>query len=320
MQTELKVKDGRYILNGTDVTSIAEVHDNQHISLMGYLGGKNYHSYYGLDGTRWYPYTGVTTILGVVGDKSNLIQWAADKVVEKFGWFKADRGEVAADYNARLNDSMMGAIISFMKLDISSKITFIKDARTNHAKFARSTANLGKKVHEEIESYIKTCIQGDRVAKKAGFHLSIQAQHFVDWAVAHKAKFYESELKLFSKKYWYAGTCDFIAEIDGKMYMGDVKTTNYVYGRSYFAQCAAYRLAYCESRKVDENTFAGSLIVKISRDGEFDPESDIYFSHQYQDDKRYFLAALEVYRQENDQFGTKSFDEKNMIDINKLSK
>lgn len=322
MQGELKVVEDKFFLNGNDVTKIVDFHGDYNVSLMGYLGGRSYHSYFGLDGKRWYPYTGVTTILGVVGDKSNLIQWAADKVVEKFGWSKQAKGELAADYRARLFPVMEKAIEDFKMLSLADCIKYVIDARTNHAKFAKSTANLGKKVHSQIEEYINICIannEGFAFATKLDASLaeSVQSQHFVDWAVAHKVKFYKSELKLFSRKYWYAGTCDFIAEIDGKMYMGDIKTTNYVFGRTYYAQCAAYRLAYCETEKLPENHFAGSVIVKISRDGLFNPDADILYSHQYEDDKRFFLAALEVYRQENGQFGTKSFDEKEMVDLSK---
>ena len=102
-------------------------------------------------------------------------------------------------------------------------------------------------------------------------------------------KFLASEKQVYSQTHFLAGTLDFICEIDGKKYLGDIKTSSGIYGREYFAQCAAYRMM-CEEQ--GETGFAGSVVVRLGKDGSFE---EVY-SMDYENDKKLFLACLEVYR------------------------
>ena len=95
--------------------------------------------------------------------------------------------------------------------------------------------------------------------------------------------------QVYSQTHFLAGTLDFICEIDGKKYLGDIKTSSGIYGREYFAQCAAYRMM-CEER--GETGFEGSVVVRLGKDGSFDE----MYSIDYENDKKLFLACLEVYR------------------------
>lgn len=297
---ELEFKGDKIFFKGTDITSISEKTGKNFIAVMGRAGGKSFHNYFGLDPStnKWYKFTGVTSALDYVGDKNNLMQWYANQVVEQFGWSKQLPDENAEKYNYRMGQEMGQKISEFLSLDLDAQIEFVKKARTAATTYARRTANLGKEVHEEIEKYIKLSIsdyQGVALQRK---HENVQVQHFIDWAVKNKAIFKASELRVHSKSYWYAGTLDLVVELDGSLYLGDIKTTSSVWGRTYFAQCAAYRLAL-EEMYPDTYTFAGSIIIRIGRDGLFNPEEDIHFSQYYDDDKKFFLAGLEIYRQEN---------------------
>lgn len=303
---ELSFEEDKIFFKGIDVTSISERQGKDFVSVMGSAGGKSFHNYFGKDkNDKWYKFTGVTSALDYVGDKSNLMQWYANQVVEQFGWSKQLSDENAATYKLRLFKDISFKILEFIALTIEEKVTFILKARTAASQYTKKTANLGKDVHSDIEAYIKECIKlhkGVAVLDALGGPIhKEQVQHFIDWALKNKVVFKASEHKVHSKKHWYAGTLDIVLEINGDLYLGDIKTTNSIWGRSYFAQCAAYRQALEESYPGRYN-FAGSIIVRIGRDGLFNPDEDVHFSPYYEDDLKYFMAGLEIYRQENNQY------------------
>lgn len=119
-----------------------------------------------------------------------------------------------------------------------------------------------------------------------------QIQNFVDWAMKSKVKFCESEKKIYSKEWFVAGTADFVCEIDGKKYIGDIKTGG-VYDRIPMAQTAAYRFMLEE---MGEKDYVGSCIINIKKDGKFDEAKDVQFSYDYQTDLELFTSALKIYR------------------------
>lgn len=298
---ELKIEGDKYIYKDVDITPIVKKTGDKFLSVMGKAGGKSFHNYFGLDDNgKWYRFTGVTSALDYVGDKNNLMQWYANQVVEQFGWSKQLPEEDAALYKIRLDSDLGRKLQEFDTFSLADKIEFIKKARTAATSFARKTANLGKDVHAEIETIIKNAIKNSegKILPMVTVTQNEQVQHFIGWALKNKVIFKASELEVYSKKHWFAGTCDLVLEIDGSLYVGDIKTTSSIWGRSYFAQCAAYRLAL-EEMYPDKYNFAGSILIRIGRDGLFDPESDIHFSPYYEDDKKFFLAGLEIYRQEN---------------------
>lgn len=301
VKKELKIKGDQYFVGDTNVTPIVEKRGTDFISVMGDINKKEFHDYFGLQGDQWLRMTGVTSILEVVGDKSNLIQWAANMAVSEFGWVKHNKDEPTADYKIRLHKSVSEATTKFLALDFQGVVDFITAARLAHLRYLKKTAGLGKTVHADIEGLIKMAIEfkGGKITDT--IVTNEQVQHFVDWAVENNITFRASEFKVFSRKYWIAGTCDIVMEIDGELYVGDIKTTNHIWGRSYFGQTAAYRLMLEE---MYPNTYdiKGSILINIKRDGLFDPGEDVHFSPYYEEDKKFFFAALEIYRQEHNMY------------------
>ena len=231
------------------------------------------HKYF-LDGK---PMTGVTTILGVIA-KPALIQWAAN---------------MAVDYIAE----HIGDVLTF-PIDKEKTEKFLKEARTAHAKKKTDAGKKGTDVHKEIENIITWALTGNGVIPKeyvisTNYEIEDvakgQIQKFLDWAVGNKVKFLASEKKVYSEKLWYAGTLDFLCEIDGKKYIGDLKTSSGIYGREYFFQCAAYRQA---AEEMGETDFHGSIIVRCGKDGSFETKD----SFDYETDVKGFNAALQLYR------------------------
>lgn len=237
--------------------------------------------------------TGVTTILGAIA-KPNLIDWAAIEA------YKDSIGKSKADIE-----------------------TILIDKTYAHKKRSDSAKDIGKDAHDWVERYIKSKIEGKDEPKldQDTAHICLR---FKTWAEARNVKFIASELSVFSRKYFYAGTFDFVCEIDGKRYLGDFKTSSGIYGREYFAQCAAYRIAIEENGaftqngdRMDLSNITGSIIVRSDKltDSEVQSKNDDTFKkyksnryaktpfevaesvEDYPKDRKYFLGALVVYKE-----------------------
>ena len=220
------------------------------------------HLYY-LDGK---PLTGCTTVLSVIA-KPTLIQWAAN---------------MAVDYIQEIFTSGK---------DLNDDI--FKEARTVHRKKKEKAGSVGTDTHKIIEYLIKFAITNNQGFLSEGVDENKLVENFRKWAIKNKVQFLESEKRMFSKKYWVGGTCDFTCIIDNKKYVGDIKTSNGIYGREPFAQTACYRMMLEE---MGEAGFEGSIIINIKKNGIFNENEDVHLSLYYKDDLELFLAALKIYR------------------------
>lgn len=237
--------------------------------------------------------TGVTTILGAIA-KPNLIDWAATEA------YKDSIGRSKSEIEQILLDK-----------------TYAHKRRSDSAK------DIGKDAHDWVERYIKSKIEGTK-EPEIDDSTSHICRRFRAWAENKNVKFIASELSVFSRKYFYAGTFDFVCEIDGKRYLGDFKTSSGIYGREYFAQCAAYRIAIEENgaftqdgTRMDLSNITGSLIVRSDKltDEEVQAKNDVQYKKyksnkydksafevaesvdDYSKDAKYFLGALVVYKE-----------------------
>lgn len=248
--------------------------DNEEHTLVFNPEAKGSQPRYTIDGKRA---TGVTTILGAIA-KPALIDWSAKSAYE-------DCGE--HDYS---------------KDDIK---TIIKNKDYAHKKKSGDAMDIGTLAHADVERYIRW-----KMGETESFTINPETekivQPFIDWAegrVDIKAKYFEydktsieivpktikflkAEQSVFSFKFFAAGTFDFLAEIDGKKYICDFKTSTGIYGREYFYQTAAYR-SFLEELK-EANDIVGSIIVRSGKEGGV---LEVKHSLSYKEDYAGFLAA-----------------------------
>lgn len=119
-------------------------------------------------------------------------------------------------------------------------------------------------------------------------------QNFRDWQAQAAVRFHAVEVSLVSERYQFGGTLDFVAEIGGKLVMGDLKTSSAVYPEM-IVQLAAYQLLWHECRP-DEQLADDAYLLRI------DKESGDFAWHKYGDlsnERAAFLALLEVYGRMN---------------------
>ena len=124
----------------------------------------------------------------------------------------------------------------------------------------------GTQVHELVEEYL----EGKEVSFLNQFNnpqynpdVWMMFLRFVEFWETHKPKLIETEVHLFSDEYEVAGTCDLICEIDGKLWLLDVKTSNMMHS-TYELQTSIYGQCYkeCYGKEIDRY---GILWLKSSK-------------------------------------------------------
>jgi hypothetical protein len=182
----------------------------------------------------------VTTSLSII-NKPALLNWAANMC--------ADSIKEALEPGVAYDELQLNAIV--------------EGGRKAHFQKKKDAGDLGTFVHKWVEAYIK----GENPAIPINTDLQDSVKKFLAWVEKHQVTFVVSEQQVYSRKYKYTGTLDFICLIDGKMYIGDLKTSSGIWDE-YLIQTAAYRQARCE--EYPNEIYAGMLIVRIGKDGSFE--------------------------------------------------
>ena len=201
---------------------------------------------------------GVTTILQCLG-KPALVPWAAGMTSDY--WLDAVK-------NGRTDFSAIH-----------------KESKSAYRKFAKEAADIGQNVHHYAECFFKglelPVLHTDQAKR------GVEAFH--KWFEAHNVKILASERRIFSKEHYYAGTCDFVAKIDGVMGVGDIKTSSGIYPEMRL-QTAAYQHALEEEQRVQ---YPVRWIIRFDKKtGDFEAKSFYDFELDFQG----FRAALTIHR------------------------
>jgi hypothetical protein len=169
----------------------------------------------------------------------------------------------------------------------------VKEARVAHRKKKESAGEWGTEVHTQAEEYINYCIEKEGGMAGTPFPKDYpKINHFIKWAADNKVKFLASEKHVYSKEMWVGGICDIICEIDGKRYVGDIKTSSGIYPEA-FIQCSAYAEMLKEMGEYEK--FDGVVILNLKKDGTFDYK----YNYDMEGNFKCFQAALTIYRQLN---------------------
>ncbi|HWP23572.1 MAG TPA: hypothetical protein VNM15_05245 [Candidatus Binatia bacterium] len=165
----------------------------------------------------------VTGILGVLA-KPKLVPWAV--------------GQTCAHIAGKL-----GAGVKLDELQIRR---ILAEARLAHVVERDAAADIGTIVHLFAEQWIR----GFNPALPADPKARNGAQAFLRWIGAHRVEFKHCERPIFSRRHRYAGTMDLEAVIDGRLAIGDFKTSAAIWPEMRF-QTAAYEMARREEEGID---------------------------------------------------------------------
>lgn len=163
---------------------------------------------------------GVTTYLGIKDKSQALVSWAT---------------ELAGLHLLEVLESGNGINAD----DICKAIGL-------HTEKKEEAADIGTITHAWCEHFInhKLGVQGFEIAPELPTDQAtlLGVDSFLEFLDAHEVKFISSERIVYSRKHQYIGQMDFEAMIDGKMSVGDFKTSNGLYN-TVLAQMAAYQMA-----------------------------------------------------------------------------
>jgi len=217
---------------------------------------------------EWKALTGCTTILAVLA-KPALIQWSANMAVE---YIKDELYEKSLMPPKNMLDGIF------------------ERAKSAHRKKKEEAGQKGTDIHFEAENLVKGAIQANKGIIGTDTKSEIpQIQHFINWAVENKVKFLKTEKGLYSKSLFIGGIVDLICEIDGEVWLADIKTGSGIYAEAFW-QMAGYQLMLEEMGT--KKPVKGHIVLNLKKDGKFEEKRSV----SNEDARKGFLACLEIYR------------------------
>lgn len=137
---------------------------------------------------------------------------------------------------------------------------------------------IGTAVHEMCEAFVKghrphdildAALAADKMLNAVTFRASVVSAYsaFEFWCKGTQLEIVDVEVPVISETYRYGGTLDFIGKLNGKIILGDFKTSGAVYPE-YLCQLVAYGKAYeeCTGTFID----GGYHLLRFSKEnGDF---------------------------------------------------
>ncbi len=160
----------------------------------------------------------------------------------------------------------------------------------DYRKIRDDAASAGTFAHEMVERWIHgqdpNTVEGqeEQIAKACNaFSL------FLEWAAQTKLEVTETELGLVSEKYRFGGTLDAMF-VNGKLSLGDWKTSNAVYS-DYLFQLAGYAILWEENRP-DQPITGGFHLMRFAKDT---PDFTHHYWGELNEAKEGFLLMRRLY-------------------------
>lgn len=163
--------------------------------------------------------------------------------------------------------------------------------------------DVGSQVHGLIESFLISAEKKQLLPPIiSGVDPSVQKAYsaFHGWFMDTRPKILATEQIIYSKRFDYAGTYDCLLEIDGKVVLADVKTTNVsriaplgIYPEM-FLQLGGYSLAHHEENP--EQQIDDVMVIRVGKDGVLNTmrASELGFKLAYLEDT--FEQLVQLYK------------------------
>jgi len=129
-------------------------------------------------------------------------------------------------------------------------------------KYVDNLAGIGTLAHSIVECYLtKEEVDYGDFTPNQRTQAERAADKFFEWEKKNTFKVIKAELQLVSDKYFFGGTCDIYADLNGKKTLIDIKTSKACYSE-HFTQCAAYKILLEENGYPVED----AKILRIGRE------------------------------------------------------
>jgi hypothetical protein len=269
----------------------------------------NLHIYHIEEGGVRYYVPSVTTILSIAA-KEGLTWWAAnvaiDLLLTKLPFASEEDRKLVADLYYRMKGEKVKAKRDKLRelpgssLAISTDHTelasLLYDARGRHNTMKDEAADIGRMAHLWLEGHIKAILAG--VEYTAPMPDNPQAVSCIEaalrWMDIHNFVPLYSERKIYSRRYGYTGTLDWVGLVTScgdpncchhtgtHKELGDFKSCNAIHDENIW-QTAAYLFAILE--ELEELEIQARRILRLGKeDGEFESKyrSNEYFEYDLQ--------------------------------------
>src|SRR4029077_8032947 len=218
-----------------------------------------------IDG-KWTTVPGASSIAGMFDDKGWFGYWAAGLALEPFGWLKLKQDRSNIDEVLQAAKKGMEFIIEQSKVDVlvyDNWRKFLDKCYRAHAKETKDTAESGTILHKFLENYLKIKL-GDVTANLDPMEdkFATQINKFFAWEKENNVEWLGSEIHVGSLMFQYCGIADFVAKINGRIVLGDFKTSKQ-WKDSWIPQLVGLKQCFQEmGQPIDDLT-----VVRLSRDG-----------------------------------------------------
>lgn len=204
---------------------------------------------YKLEGEKTYLIS-VTSCTGMIDKSRFLIPWAVG---------------LTTSYIRQYLETMAGTMISPSEIEM-----ILDEAAKQHTIKKEQAADIGHQVHAWCEKFAKAKMEETslpEIPDNTDPKVVAGINAFMEWYTTNNVKFMFTERMIYSRKHKYVGLADFIANVNGKVVVGDYKTGKNLYTDAFY-QIAAYREAYNEEQGMPVIT--GSLLLHFDKEtGEF---------------------------------------------------
>ena len=198
------------------------------------------------------PLVGTTTAVKEVL-KPPLAWYGAGKAVEVFGvkdakvLTKIKNGTATKEEVETLTTGLVDAHRALKDLDLENYQALIDKAYRNHAEYSDIKKGEGSELHEELENYIKGCIENGNGVPLSHVSKDKRINTWIEWAIENVEHFLYSESYCYSEKLWLGGKFDLIFKgKDGKTYLADFKSSKVSYHENW-VQMALYDMELMEN-------------------------------------------------------------------------
>lgn len=176
-----------------------------------------------------------------------------------------------------LSKDLMDWAVSCAMIYLEAKIPLVTKAdleiaAVEYIRLRDAGAGTGSEAHEMVEQFLDYVSNDSqepftpKLAKEPSQEANNAFRAFTEWYYAVQPKVLGSEENIYSPTYNFAGTYDALMDIEGQVYLCDMKTTNVsrkapkgIYAE-YFIQLGAYALAHEEQRQYEDENGGTSLV------------------------------------------------------------
>lgn len=210
------------------------------------------------------PLYGVTNVLSIISKGGALTQWSAN--LASTHWLEC----------------VKACEILPTSMEIEQ---WYEDARFKHKKTKEEAGKVGTAAHKAIENFVKDGKIDETLPEKERMIFN----NFAKWYEDNTVKVLESEKHIWSRGMWIGGIVDLVCEIEGKIYIADIKTASAIYPENWL-QMAAYHL--CLEEMGFDKKVEGYIVINLRKNGEM----EIKKSYGIEKNKEGFKACLKLFK------------------------